>query len=99
MQSTLTERIRELEKQVAEFETWETDKQEYEMAVLQSGTIVYALKSDTPTTKAAHYICAKCYQNRKASLLQPVPRSGIVSTALSTPNKYRCPECNSEFLA
>jgi hypothetical protein len=96
-QSTLTERISELEKQVADFETWDRDKQEYEMTTLPSSTVVYALKADAQATKPFHYICAKCYEHRKRSPLQPVPRP-ITSSYLQIPNKLACPECKSEFV-
>jgi Zn finger protein HypA/HybF involved in hydrogenase expression len=96
-QSALTERISELEKQVAAFETWDTDKKEYEMQALTSGTIAYALKMDAQATKPAHYICARCYEHRKRSPLQPVPTSLTVQLN-NIPNKLRCPECKTEFV-
>jgi spore cortex formation protein SpoVR/YcgB (stage V sporulation) len=97
-QTSLTERISELEKQVADFETWERDKQEYTITSLPSGTIVYQFVSDTPTSKPPHYICAKCYEKRKRSILQPV-RKSAASFALQIPDQLRCPECKTDFLA
>ena len=97
-QSTLTQTIRDLEKKIADFETWEADKQEYQMQNLPSGTIVYVLKPDAQTSKPAHYICTKCYEHRNRSILQIIPTS-IASGTLAIPRKYRCPECKSEFVA
>jgi hypothetical protein len=45
-QSMLTERIGELEKQVATFEKWDTEKEDYIMTSLPSGTIAYILKPE-----------------------------------------------------
>jgi cell division protein FtsB len=96
-QTTLTQTIRNLEEQITKFETWETDKQQYQMQALRSGAIVYALKPEAQSGKPLHYICARCYENRKRSPLQPAPRSAA-SIYLSIPNKYMCPECKTDFV-
>jgi CII-binding regulator of phage lambda lysogenization HflD len=85
-QSALTERVSDLEKQVAAFETWDRDKQKYVMAELPSGTIAYALKPEALASKPFHYICAKCNENRKRSPLQPV-RTSIASQTLGIPSQ------------
>ena len=45
-QFTLIERIRELEKQIAQFETWNAEKQRYELKQVQSGAFAYVPKID-----------------------------------------------------
>jgi hypothetical protein len=96
-QSALLERISELEKEVASFETWNAEKQDYEMKVLASGAITYAMKKEAPASKPPHYICANCYENRKKRFLQKKPGS-TVQTHLGIPMMYVCSECQSEII-
>ena len=97
-QSLLLERVSELEKQVADFEQWETEKRDYEMRRLASGSIVYILKADISAAKPSHYLCANCYAQRKASILQPTPRS-VAHVSLQKSPTYKCPECRAEVVA
>jgi hypothetical protein len=91
-QSDLVERVRDLEKEVAGFETWETEKQRYEMKDFGGGTIAYELKRDMAGGEPPHRICTACYQKRLKGILQP---TGV--------NSYRqqmvkCSECSKDFV-
>lgn len=97
-QAALIERVRELEKELASFETWDTEKERYEMNALSHGAIAYILKPDTQGTEPSHYICAACYQHRKKSILQLVPsNTARMALGMATMSRYRCPECKSEI--
>jgi hypothetical protein len=69
-QTALIERVGELEKEVARFETWETEKQRYKLERLPDGGVVYALKESESGGEPPHRICASCYQERRRSFLQ-----------------------------
>lgn len=43
-QSALLERVRDLEKQIADLQTWEREKERYELAEIISGVLAYRLK-------------------------------------------------------
>src|ERR1700733_2995673 len=62
-QSALLERVSELKKQVADFEKWESEKGNYEMHTLTSGSIVYRVKPNIEPARPPHYICSACYQH------------------------------------
>jgi hypothetical protein len=93
-EATLLSRVSDLEKEVASFETWDAEKQRYELKQLIRGapTFAYALKPDAQPPEIFHCICATCYQKRLKSILQfsrPVlPGSGERVLA--------CPVCNTE---
>jgi len=92
-QTALLERIGELEKEVASFETWEAEKQRYELKEVpgHNKVLAYALKPEAQGSEASHWICTKCYQDRKASILQPEER---------VPGRARvlcCPTCKTDF--
>jgi Zn finger protein HypA/HybF involved in hydrogenase expression len=96
-QSSLLERINELEKEVANFKAWETEKQKYEMKVLSPGSIVYALKAQAQGTEPAHYICANCYEDRKKSILQRKPANALGRQHFGEKDSYDCPKCHASI--
>jgi Zn finger protein HypA/HybF involved in hydrogenase expression len=69
-QAHLIERVRALEKQIANFETWDTEKEKYQLKSVSRGAFAYVPKHGMETGEPAHWLCANCYQNRKKSLLQ-----------------------------
>jgi hypothetical protein len=97
-QAALLEQISNLEKEVANFETWETDKHRYEMSTTKGGSIVYSLKAGVEPPEPPHDICTACYQHRKRSILQTVPHS-LPKINLQLPKMLVCHECKSEFIA
>lgn len=94
--TALIERVSNLEKQVADFETWESEKQRYKLKQVDVGAFCYAVKNDAQPTEPPHWICAACYGNRKKSILQdngPASTSGIDSRS----RIYKCFECKAEI--
>jgi hypothetical protein len=69
--SALLEEKRELEEKVTSFETWESEKQRYELKEHGERLVLaYALKKGVEPPEHPHSICPDCYQKRKKSLLQ-----------------------------
>ena len=68
-QLTLIQRVDELEKEVAHFKTWETEKQRYDLKNVGLGALVYVLKPDARGAKPPHWICTNCYGSGRASIL------------------------------
>lgn len=93
--SNLTERIGELEEKVASFETWNAEKQRYELKPLGTG-FAYFLKPDAQGGEPPHQICANCYARGKKSFLAKVP-TNQARIALGMGTVYRCPECTAEI--
>lgn len=90
-QAALIERIGQLEKEVAGFETWNAEKQRYELKDFGGETFAYALKPDAAKGEPPHRICPACYQNRHKSILQN--QGGIFSGR----SKMRCVVCEKDF--
>jgi len=95
-QTMLLERISDLEKEVANFKTWDTEKQKYEMKMVAPGSMVYALKIQIQGAEPPHYICAKCYEDRKKSILQRKPANPIGAQHFGEKDTYTCPRCHAE---
>ena len=94
-QAELLERISELEEKVTSFETWNAEKQRYELKKFGTG-FAYVLKREAEGTEPLHQICANCYARGKKSFLAKVP-SNQARMALGMGTVYRCPECRAEI--
>lgn len=89
-QAALIERIGELERKVADFETWERQKERYELKKLPVAVYLYALKDGVTPAEPPHYACPKCYEHRKRSVLH----GSAVESGIET---FHCHECDSRF--
>jgi hypothetical protein len=85
-QAALVKRNDELEKQLASFQQWDTEKEKYELKEIYPQTFAYVIKENARGTEPLHWICAGCYQTRKKSILQ---KSDAVHLT--------CPECETQI--
>lgn len=94
-QAAALDRIRELEEQVAQFETWEAEKQRYELKGLTRGATAYMLKPDARGSEPPHWLCTSCFEHRKRSIMQPAPIHGLRDITA------KCPDagCSNAFLS
>jgi hypothetical protein len=90
-QAALVERIGELEKEIAAFNKWDSEKEKYELKQISNvGTVAYMLRSDARDTKPPHWLCTNCYENGKASFIQYYAHIGIAL-------HFRCSSCSAEY--
>ena len=89
-QSALVEQMRTLKEEIANIKAWEKDKQRYAFVSPWSGFIVYAMKKESAGTEPPHWICTKCYEDRRKSILNQIQRTD------KTFWKIVCPICKSE---
>jgi hypothetical protein len=88
-QSTLTERIRELEKEVVGFKAWEAEEQRYELKSLGWGAFAQVLKPEVRGGKPPHWVCTNCYSQRRISIIQNAMIRGVGM-------RWHCPACKTE---
>ena len=82
-QAALAEKVRELEKQIAEIEDWKSEMQRYALFQFSTGALAYALKSGQENGEPMHYLCTACVDKKKKTTLQPNGRF------------LRCPDCKT----
>ena len=63
-QFALLEKVRNLEKQVADAEAWASEKEKYELKELERGVFARVLKPTTEATEPLHAVCPACYRSR-----------------------------------
>lgn len=85
--SSLIERIRDLENEMADLKAWDKEARRYELTEVAARVFVYALKSNAQGSEPSHWICPSCYQKRQKSILQ-----GLNSQSFGW--VHRCPSCN-----
>lgn len=93
--SALLERIRSLEKEVADLTAWEAEKQRYELQEVYPGATAYVLKEDAKGTEPVHWLCTTCYQRSKKSILQ---KEGKASDAAGRLLYWGCPDCKARVV-
>lgn len=95
-QATLIEKVRTLEAEITRFETWDTERQKYQLKNVAKGATAYVLKKHAREGEPPHWICPNCYQHRKKSILQsagPAEKSG----ADMRKTAWGCAECGSSI--
>ncbi|MFZ5524970.1 MAG: hypothetical protein ACOY9D_12950 [Pseudomonadota bacterium] len=88
-QFSLVEKIRDLEKEVADIKAWETQKQRYKLVSPWSGTVVYAIQKQYSESEPPHWICTKCYEDGTKGFLS--------SKEISNHLVLECSKCKSQF--
>lgn len=89
---SLLDQIRELEKEIAKVKAWDEQKQRYALVAPWQGAVVYALKKESANSEPAHWICTRCYEDGRRSILSDilkVPTTGPRHVGLD------CPVCKS----
>ncbi len=91
-QSMLSQKVNELEAQIAKMKTWEEQKKCYKLTNPWEGSpaMVYSLRETCKGSEAAHWICTKCYDDGRRSILQPQEdQRGLIILV--------CPACKAEM--
>ena len=75
-QGQLQERVRELERQLAEVEGWKSEMQRYQlMEFPETKALAYKLKPGMEKGEPLHYLCTSCFDKKQKSTLQPHGRN------------------------
>lgn len=90
-ESALARQVHELEQHIIQMETWETEKERYQLTNFGGDTFAHLLKPEMANNEPAHRICAACFENDKKSILQSHGRNAY------SQDRYFCPVCKTEF--
>lgn len=63
-------RIAELERELASRDAWKVASARYELAAVDSGAFVYALRAEYLDGDAPHWLCPTCFGKGRSSILQ-----------------------------
>lgn len=85
------DRLRDLERQLAERDAWETTAARYVLKDFGGSTFAYELLSEQANGDPIHRACPNCFQKRSRSILQHRYRDA------ASREHYRCPSCEQDF--
>jgi hypothetical protein len=85
----LLREISALEEKLASFEAWSTEQGRYELKDVGAGSLAYVIKESVRGAEPVHQLCARCFQHREKSILQP--------RQTQTEDRLFCPECKTEI--
>jgi hypothetical protein len=91
-QMGLVERVSELEKEVAGFETWDAEKQRYELKNVGYTAFAYMLKPAERGVCPPHWVCAHCYEQRHIQIIQ------FIMAPQNQGQRCRCPSCKNDIM-
>ena len=92
-QTAMIEEIGSLKEEIARIKAWEEEKQRYKLISSWPGTLLYALKEESSASEPPHWICTKCYEEGRKSILNPQRKVKALFYILV------CPKCKCEFHA
>ena len=90
-ESALVRHVHELEQRIVQMETWNAEKQRYQLTDFGAGTFAYALKPGMENDEPPHRACANCFKNEHISVLQ------FRCHDYMSQDVYDCPSCKTEF--
>lgn len=92
-QSTLIDQIRELEEKMASFETWEREKQRYDLKPLGWGAFAYMLKKSERGSEPPRWVCTNCFEQKKIAM---TIQHGVLKSGEGV--QWFCPSCKSTIM-
>lgn len=63
--------IDNLKKEIVRFEEWELQKSRYKLHSPWDSAVVYAITEENSMGEPPHWLCPKCFEERKRSFLYP----------------------------
>jgi hypothetical protein len=84
----MSQRVSELESEVARVKEWTGEKTRYSLIKPWDGAVVYALRESVSNGEPPHWICTNCYQSGRKSILNQVWDKNGTSIVL-------CPVCKA----
>ncbi len=96
-QFELLEKVRSLEKEVADLEAWDTEKRRYNLTAVGQIGFAYALKGSMSQGEPPHWLCTGCYTQSKKSILQGA--SGLEQGTHNYEKRWVCHKCALSVMA
>ena len=91
-QMKLTQKVHELEEQLAAAARWEVVSQQYKLREIVPEVFVYEYVRTSGDSDPLHFACPNCFERRERSILQ-------LANAMEQGKRYRCPQCQTEIYA
>lgn len=97
-ETALLGEIDDLKKQIDQMETWDSEKQQYQLQAIDSGAFAYVLKPEVQGDEPPHWLCPNCFENRQKRILQFRERvSTRPGTSRGDYSRWVCGSCRSEL--
>lgn len=90
-QIEMLKRISDLEARLAESDEWQAEKRRYRLTEFSTGRFAFVLAQDLAAGEPTHKLCAKCFTERRKSILQTVRKH-------SGGESVYCQDCKQEMV-
>jgi hypothetical protein len=96
-QTTLVDRIRDLEQEIVHLKDWEGEKQRYHLQAIDRGAFAYLLKPGMEEGEPPHWLCANCFNRRQKSFLQFQGQDRKLHGGRADTSTYGCVTCKASL--
>jgi len=86
----LVRRNQELEQAIIEINNWKAIAEHYVLTEVALGVFLYANRKNDGATEPPHWLCTKCYEDKKKSIIQR-------DSSIRDGTYYVCPNCNQRL--
>lgn len=90
MAQELQEEKRALTQKIMELENWSETEKQYILKEIAPGLFVYVYNITHDLTKPIHWLCTKCFNEKKAHIIQ-------IDRESAAGKHYFCPNCNAKY--
>ena len=90
MAQDLQDEKRALSQKLMELENWAVTECQYELKEIATGLFVYIYKNMNDPSKPIHWLCAKCFNDKKAHIIQ-------LDRESAAGKHYFCPNCSNKY--
>lgn len=79
-----------LKQKIVEFEKWAETETQYELKEIAPALFVYSYKKSNDSIKPPHWLCAKCFSEKKAHIIQ-------LDRESAGGKHFFCPNCKTKY--
>lgn len=91
-QFALLQRVRDLEKEIADMEAWDAEAQRYILTEIATGVFTYTVKEEHRAGEPEHHLCTNCFNQRHKSILQAETHD------VGRAQHYVCNRCGGDII-
>lgn len=91
-QAALTERVRDLEKELMKLKNWEREAKRYQLTEFGPRVFAFSMKPEKEKGDPFHILCTACFQKRQKGYLQFLKQDGYG-------DHFKCDLCSNEIVS
>ena len=93
----MTNRVRELEKEIARMKAWDAEAEKYQLQEVGLGAFALVYQPGVDDPQPVHWLCTNCAEAKRKSILQAINNARLAWGVGATHIRFACTVCALEF--